>query len=352
MGIQVTFWFFANLLLGIIIHFYSLVNHELYPSTPILKFSTILILAFAFGILQGTVLGISDYYLGKKLLQYRTLGKIILAKFFISFIVVFLLTSIGVYIISASVLKMLSGTLLIKQSRHLWYLLFSCLAIYYFLMTLLVSYINQMRRKFGPGVLIPLLLGKYSRPQDELRILLFMDLNGSTTLAEKLGHIRYSEFIRDSFLDINLVVPRFSAQIYQYVGDEIVLTWPYQDSDKYKLAPLDFFFECQRRFQRRSAYYLKHYGQVPSFKAGVHMGEVTAVEIGDIKRDIAYHGDTMNTAARILGVCNEYHKDILVSDTMLQSIRNLVRYKIEQLGMIRLRGKMEEVAIASVQPVK
>ncbi len=45
------------------------------------------------------------------------------------------------------------------------------------------------------------------------------------------------------------------------------------------------------------------------------MGKVTAVEIGDIKRDIAYHVDTLNTAARIQSVCNEYNKDFLVSET-------------------------------------
>ena len=56
-----------------------------------------------------------------------------------------------------------------------------------------------------------------------------MDLNASTTIAEKLGHIKYSEFIRDSFQDINLIVSSFNAEIYQYVGDEIVLTWQIQD---------------------------------------------------------------------------------------------------------------------------
>lgn len=45
------------------------------------------------------------------------------------------------------------------------------------------------------------------------------------------------------------------------------------------------------------------------FKAGLHGDKVTAVEAGDIKRDIAYYSDTLNTAARIEIVCNKYNKD-------------------------------------------
>ena len=94
---------------------------------------------------------------------------------------------------------------------------------------------------------------------------------------------------------------------------------------------------------------MENYGLVPAFKAGVHLGKVTAVEIGDIKRDIAYHGDTMNTTARILSLCNEYQKNILVSNTVLQYFENDSLYIIERLGKIKLRGKIEEVEIASIQ---
>ena len=99
-------------------------------------------------------------------------------------------------------------------------------------MTLVISFINQVNKKYGPGVLVPLLLGKYRNPQEEERIFMFMDLKSSTTVAEELGHLKYSSFIRDCFMDINQVLLPFNAQVYQYVGDEIVVTWTVSDGLK------------------------------------------------------------------------------------------------------------------------
>jgi adenylate cyclase len=82
-------------------------------------------------------------------------------------------------------------------------------------------FILQVSDKFGQGVLISFLLGKYYRPKEDDRIFMFMDLKSSTTSAEKLGHIKYSQFIQDCFFDITDVITKYDAKIYQYVGDEL-----------------------------------------------------------------------------------------------------------------------------------
>lgn len=51
-------------------------------------------------------------------------------------------------------------------------------------------------------------------------------------------------------------------------------------------------------------HYFGTYGRRPSFKSGLHAGGGIAVEIGGTKREIAYHGDTPNTAACIQGMSN------------------------------------------------
>jgi adenylate cyclase len=214
-------------------------------------------------------------------------------------------------------------------------------------MTLLISFINQVNRKYGPGVLVPLLLGKYRNPRDEERIFMFMDLKSSTGTAEQLGHLKYSAFIRDCFMDINQLLLPFNAQVYQYVGDEIIVMWGVSDGLK-EFSCIRFFFACEKQFQDRSAYYTMNYGYLPRFKAGIHMGKVTAVEIGEVKRDIAYHGDTLNTTARIQSVCNEHNKTFLASEYLLEKIGLHHGLKTESLGMIQLRGKTTSVGIASV----
>ena len=93
---------------------------------------------------------------------------------------------------------------------------------------------------------------------------------------------------------------------------------------------------------------LNNYGILPEFKAGVHMGKVTAVEIGEIKKDIAYHGDTMNTSARIQSVCNEYNSNLLASEYLVKQLESTHKMKTESLGMILLKGKTEKIGIVNV----
>ena len=148
-------------------------------------------------------------------------------------------------------------------------------------------------------------------------------------------------------MDINSVLSPYNAQIYQYAGDEIVLTWTIEEGLQ-NFSCIQFFFACEERFNKRSLYYEKKYGQMPEFKAGLHKGKVTAVEVGDIKRDIAYHGDTINTAARIQSVCNQYNKRLLVSASAWEQSGLEKSYQVELIGLVPLKGKSNPVEIASV----
>ena len=181
----------------------------------------------------------------------------------------------------------------------------------------LISFIKQMNRSFGPGVVIALLFGSYQKPVRERRIFLFMDLNDSTTHAENLGPERYSAMIRDLFRDVDSVVPGFEAEVYQHVGDEVVFTWN-EPALRDKSKCLLFYFAVRHAITARGAHYRNEYGVMPGFKAGLHVGEVIAVEVGDIKREIAYHGDTINTAARIQATCKELGRSLLASAELVR----------------------------------
>ena len=214
-------------------------------------------------------------------------------------------------------------------------------------MSRVIGFINQVNRKYGPGVLVPLLLGRYREPKEEERIFMFMDLKSSTSIAEKLGHLTYSSFIRDCFADINDVLYPFYAQVYQYVGDEIVVMWPMSEGLNHR-ACIKFYFGVKQQFQKKSKYYETTYGLLPVFKAGLHMGNVTAVEIGEIKKDIAYHGDVLNTAARIQSVCNQYNSDFLASEILIEKVGIDEGMTSEYLGKVLLKGKTEKIGIFSL----
>jgi len=151
-------------------------------------------------------------------------------------------------------------------------------------MIIVISFIKQMNAKFGPGILIPMFLGKFRHPRIEKRIFLFMDLKDSTTYAEKLGSLKFSELIQDCFNDANKVIPPFNAEIYQYVGDEVVLTWTASEGLK-NINCIKFFFAFQKYIQTRKTHYESKYGLVPKFKTGANIGSITVAEVGDYKRE-------------------------------------------------------------------
>ncbi|MEM9328232.1 MAG: adenylate/guanylate cyclase domain-containing protein, partial [Bacteroidota bacterium] len=189
-----------------------------------------------------------------------------------------------------------------------------------------------------------ILLGKYRTPKEEERIFMFLDLKNSTSIAERLGHLKYSQFIQDCFYDLNLVVFKYEAEIYQYVGDEAVLTWPYQrgvvNSNCIRL-----FFEFQRQRKSREAYYLQNYGIYPEFKAGLHGGALMVAEVGFVKKELAYHGDVINTSARIQAQCNHYNVALLLSEKLIQDIKTEDFTTSKPLGSVLLKGKQKEVKI-------
>lgn len=212
---------------------------------------------------------------------------------------------------------------------------------------LLVNFVVQTIKKFGVNNLFNFISGKYQQPVVEDRIFLFMDLKSSTTYAEKLGNIKYSQLIKDCFDDINLLVDKYKAEIYQYVGDEVVLTWK---TDKVLKSHeyISIFYAFRQKLAKRSPHYLRKYDMIPEFKAGIHGGTVTVAEIGNIKRDIAYHGDVLNTASRIQSICNEYGELLLVSGELLERTGKLNGFKSKSIGEVQLKGKLQRVNVCAV----
>jgi adenylate cyclase len=211
-------------------------------------------------------------------------------------------------------------------------------------------FILQVSDKFGQGVLISFLLGKYHRPKEDDRIFMFMDLKSSTTYAEKLGHIKYSQFIQDCFFDITDVITKYDAKIYQYVGDEVVLSWSIKEGIEHGHC-INTFFAYDTLIKSKKNYYQNKYGIIPEFKAGLHLGKVTVAEVGEIKKELAYHGDVLNTAARIQGKCNDFQKRLLISESMKTKLENQHLFDFSGIGDVRLKGKAKSLNLYVVIPV-
>ena len=209
--------------------------------------------------------------------------------------------------------------------------------------TLIVLQVND---KYGPGIFISFLLGRYFQPKREERIFMFLDLRSSTTIAEKLGEERYFNFIRNVFKDVTPAILRSKGEIYQYVGDEIIISWKMKNGIE-NANCLQCFFQVQASLLKKKEYYEKNYdGICPEFKAGIHYGHVMAGEVGVVKRDIVFSGDVLNTTARIQSKCNDLGVNVLVSKFLLDklSLKNN-KIDLQEMGDMLLRGKQKKVVL-------
>jgi adenylate cyclase len=207
--------------------------------------------------------------------------------------------------------------------------------------------ILQINNKFGQGALGNIIRGKYNTPKEEKRIFMFLDLNSSTTIAERLGDEKYHELLKDFYSDITNPILDSNGEIYQYVGDEVIVAWKYEDGIKNNQC-VQCFFDIKVHIEKMKDKYLSRYGLVPSFKAGGHCGKVVAGEVGIIKRDITYSGDVLNTTSRILTLCKEFNAEILSSAELIAQLSLSARYATRPLGSIKLRGKEKEVLLSSL----
>jgi len=221
-----------------------------------------------------------------------------------------------------------------------------------FLFGFLVSstqFMLQVSDKFGPGILWKFLTGRYYQPRQEERIFMFLDLRSSTSIAETLSSKKFFEFLKDVFRDITEPVLKSQGEIYQYVGDEVVITWPV-DRGLSENNCLLCFFRIEQALEQRKEYYKKSYDVLPIFKAGLHIGEATVGEIGVIKKDIVYLGDVLNTASRIQGECNNQNVNILLSSDVLERMQLNAAYQQIALGEFPLKGKKERTTLYAVTP--
>ena len=210
-----------------------------------------------------------------------------------------------------------------------------------------LSVFHTLRTKIGNADFGNLLVGRYRKPAEEERAFMFLDLKSSTTIAEQLGHRRYSSLIQACFRDLTATLLETSAEVYQYVGDEAVLSWPVQVAAQ-NANCLKAYFQFADMLEHRREHYMTVFGLVPVFKAGVNLGRVTVVEVGVLKRAIVFHSDVLNTAARVQALCNEHGKTLLITDAVKDHLAG-APYRFDFIGDIVLRGKAQAVGVYSVE---
>ena len=295
--------------------------------------------ALAYGLLLGSLLSIIHLYVYPRIIQTPSFTKNIIARS-VSFLVCFKTADI--------LISLLYNGL---NDFHLSYSnqnsILRSLFLYAVIINFLTDFFLLMRKNLGPDYFFNLIRGKYHRPREENRIFMFLDLASSTTIAERIGHIAYSSLLQDCFRELTPLLLKNNASIYQYVGDEAVITWKINKHTKRNQC-LDLFFSFQKRLQKKKDYYSQTYHTVPFFRASINEGRIVMSTVGELKMEIVYHGDVLNTAARIQSLCKTYDTDLLISENFYENINDKKIFQFKCFNNIAITGKDKNINIYSV----
>lgn len=220
----------------------------------------------------------------------------------------------------------------------------------YFLVANLITFIRSVHKKFGSRVFWNTLLGKSQEPLEEDLVFMFIDLRHSTELAEELGHVNYSNFMKDYYKLLSNCCEENQGEIYQIAGDGAFLTWS-TASCRNKARPVECFYDFSVCIERTTQKFIRKYGKAPRFKAGAHCGKVITTEVGNFGSEMAYHGDVLNTTSRIQSLCSRLGQEFLISEDLFVKLPRPFPhgYMSKKEGFFELRGKKREILIFSLQ---
>jgi adenylate cyclase len=281
--------------------------------------------------------------------RYRNVS--LLAGWSIKTLILLLIAMLGTTLIFIAHFQIIKEQTFAQSSNELVYYFFHTgfLVDSFFswvVIILVTEVLVEVDQKYSPGVFWQIVTGKYIQPRTEKRIIMFLDLKDSTPIAEQLGHEKYFRFIKDFIYYVSSAVLDNGGYIHQYVGDEVVVTWPYRRSNITKST--NTVIQARRILQHASDYFRRQYDVIPEFRVGMHIGEVTIGEIGIMKKDIAISGEAMNVAARIRTSCGELNQKFIVSGDYFES-NVLKSWQGEDLGEIELKGVEKPVQLYALK---
>ena len=237
--ISIGYWVFVTIMFLAIR--YS--HHDVVSGESLLS-STLQLLEF--GVISGAAIGFI-LYLVKVAISGKSLGHIPYGRLIFYWTLIYVVI-IGLIMAIMQVIAIFNvyGVMNREQFRMEFFSLDTLVAIASFIVfAALYNFLFQIAQKFGPKNFWRMITGKYFSPVEEEKIFMFLDLKSSTTIAEQIGHKKYSELIQECFKDIS-VIGEYGGEVYQYVGDEAVFTWDASDSDSRKKC-IQAFYAFQER---------------------------------------------------------------------------------------------------------
>jgi adenylate cyclase len=209
--------------------------------------------------------------------------------------------------------------------------------------------IVQIEELMGRRMFLGFVLGRYDKPKAEERIMLLIDLVGSTALAERLGDLRYFRFLNMTYSLMTDAVLHNEADIHKYIGDEVIFTWRMEEGLRHQNC-LDLFFDIQARLALHANDFQREFGVVPQYRAALHGGMVITAQIGPHQTRHRFQRDVMNSASRMLSLSKQLNADLLASGEILGRMPTAgERFTIGPEHVLPVKGRRREVHVHTVE---
>jgi adenylate cyclase len=206
------------------------------------------------------------------------------------------------------------------------------------------AFMFEINSLLGQNALSNFVTGRYHKPRLESRVFLFLDMEGSTGLAERLGPLAFHRLVNRFVDDLSQPIVAARGEIHSYIGDELIATWKLKEGIP-KARCVSATFAAIDRLARAAPDYRREFGVPINVRAGLHCGEVVTGEMGSVKKEIVFLGDTVNTAARIQDLCRQTGDRVLASGDLIDRLELPPGIAKRSLGDLRLRGKGADLAL-------
>ena len=197
---------------------------------------------------------------------------------------------------------------------------------------------HEFIRSLGREVITDVQLGDQA---EKIVTVLFSDIRGYTTLAEKMTPEENFQFVCSFNERIGPIIRKNNGFINQYLGDAIMAIFPGNPADALRAA-IDMHAAVQALNQERILN-----NEIPiRIGVGMYTGPLIMGITGDHERlDATTISDTVNTASRLEGLTKHYKVSILLGKSSVDQLENSGDFQLRYLGDVQLKGKMEAVSI-------
>jgi adenylate cyclase len=200
----------------------------------------------------------------------------------------------------------------------------------------------------GGRAFVNFITGRYHSPVEENRFVLFVDIAGSTGLAERLGGVGIHRLLDQTFRLLTVSVVDYRGEVLNYIGDEVIVTWRERDG-AIDYRPLRCFMAMRDILSRAASQLEREFGVAPRIRGSLHFGPVIVGEIGDVKRAIVFNGDVMNTAARLEELSRGVDGGFLASRAAMQQFTSSPPpFAVHDLGQLPIRGRIDGIDVVGL----